>query len=101
MSGAPGADKHEDQSYDAASVVPHGLVQGTLATIKRLLVNSAGVLLTKTTLVPSDYDYVSYGYTGINLTSIVYKTGGAGGTTVMTKTLGYDGDNNLTSVTIT
>jgi hypothetical protein len=38
-------------------------------------------------------------YTGSNLTSITYKTGGSSGTVVATLTLAYDGSNNLTSVT--
>lgn len=50
-------------------------------------------------LVPSAYDYISLSYTGSNLTGVVYKTGGSGGTTVATLTLAYDGSNNLTSVT--
>lgn len=45
------------------------------------------------------HDYISLGYTGSNLTSVVYKTGGSGGTTVATLTLAYDGSSNLTSVT--
>jgi hypothetical protein len=45
------------------------------------------------------HDYISLSYTGANLTGVVYKTGGSGGTTVATLTLGYDIDNNLTSVT--
>lgn len=45
------------------------------------------------------HDYVGLSYTGSNLTGVVYKTGGSGGTTVATLTLGYDGSNNLTSVT--
>jgi hypothetical protein len=45
------------------------------------------------------YNYTSLSYTGSNLTSVVYKSGGSGGTTVATLTLGYDGSNNLTSVT--
>lgn len=49
-------------------------------------------------LVPTAYDYMSLGYTGSNLTSVVYKTGGSGGTTVATLTLGYSG-STLTSVT--
>jgi len=44
------------------------------------------------------HDYIELGYTGSNLTSVVYKTGGSGGTTVATLTLGYT-DDNLTSVT--
>jgi len=45
------------------------------------------------------HDYRSFGYTSGNLTSITYKTGGAGGTTVATLTLAYDGSGNLTSIT--
>jgi hypothetical protein len=44
-------------------------------------------------------DYMALSYTSGNLTSIVYKSGGSSGTTVATLTLGYDGSNNLTSVT--
>lgn len=52
-------------------------------------------------LVPAGYDYVSCSYTGSNLTGVVYKTGGAGGTTVATLTLTYDANDNLISVTKT
>lgn len=45
------------------------------------------------------HDYVGLTYTGVNLTGVVYKTGGSGGSTVATVALGYDGSNNLTSVT--
>ena len=44
------------------------------------------------------YDYISLTYTGDNITGVVYKTGGSGGTTVATLTLAYSG-SNLTSVT--
>ena len=40
-------------------------------------------------LVPEEYDYMSLGYTSGKLTTVVYKTGGAGGTTVATLTLVY------------
>jgi hypothetical protein len=43
-------------------------------------------------------DFISLSYTGANLTGVVYKTGGAGGTTVATLTLAYSG-SNLISVT--
>lgn len=46
------------------------------------------------------YDYISLSYTGDNLTSVVYKTGGASGTTVATLTIAYSG-SNITSVTKT
>ena len=45
------------------------------------------------------YDYMLLGYTGGLLTSVQYKVGGSSGTVVATLTLGYDGSNNLTSVT--
>lgn len=44
------------------------------------------------------YDYILLGYTGVNLTTVVYKLGGSGGTTVATLTLAYSGVN-LISVT--
>jgi len=46
------------------------------------------------------YDYISLVYTGANLTSVIYKVGGSGGTTIATLTLAYTG-SNLTSVTKT
>ena len=50
-------------------------------------------------LTPSVFDYISLTYTGSNLTGVVFKTGGSGGTAISTLTLGYDGSDNLTSVT--
>lgn len=44
------------------------------------------------------HDYVGFTYTGGNLTGVVYKEGGAGGTTVATLTLAYSG-SDLVSVT--
>jgi hypothetical protein len=44
------------------------------------------------------HDYIALSYTGENLTGVVYKDGGAGGTTVATLTLVYAG-SQLTSVT--
>lgn len=51
-------------------------------------------------LVPGQYDYIELGYTGSDLTSVIYKTGGVGGTIVATLTLTYTG-GNLISVTKT
>lgn len=42
-------------------------------------------------LVDEDHDYIGLGYTGDNLTTVTYKSGGAGGTTVATLTLAYTG----------
>jgi hypothetical protein len=57
-----------------------------------------GELQTINSLVPDAYDYIDLTYTGDNLTSVVFKTGGAGGTTVSTLTLAYTGAR-LDSVT--
>ena len=51
-------------------------------------------------LVPEVYDYISLSYTGSDLTGVVYKTGGAGGTTVATLTMTYAA-NILQTVTRT
>ena len=59
----------------------------------------SGTINTLTGLEIPDHDYIALSYTGSNLTGVVYKTGGSGGTTVATLTLAYDGNDNLTSVT--
>lgn len=46
-----------------------------------------------------EHDYVSMTYTGTNVTVVDYKRGGAGGTTVATLTMTYDGNDNLLTVT--
>ena len=62
-------------------------------------VNTGGALSTLSAMVPYAYDYISFGYTGSDITTIVFKTGGSGGTTVATLTLAYDVNDNLTSIT--
>ena len=49
-------------------------------------------------LVPAVYDYISLSYTGSNLTGVVFKTGGSGGTTVSTLTLAYSGSDLISVV---
>ena len=51
-------------------------------------------------LVPKNYDYIGLTYTGTNVTSVVYKFGGASGDVVATLTLAYTG-SVLDSVTKT
>lgn len=46
------------------------------------------------------HDYIELAYSGDNLVTIIYKTGGSSGTTVATLTLAYSGDK-ITSVTKT
>jgi len=70
----------------------------------RATVNAANALKVydyiANSLVPATYDYIALSYTGSNLTGVVYKTGGAGGTTVSTLTLAYTG-SVLDSITKT
>jgi len=63
-------------------------------------VDSDGRLNMVSGLVPEEYDYIALSYTGDDLTGVVYKTGGSGGTTVATLTLAYTA-NILDSVTRT
>jgi hypothetical protein len=59
----------------------------------------APAVVTSAAAFPATYDYISLAYDGSgNLTTVVYKIGGSGGTTVATATLAYTG-SNLTSVT--
>ncbi len=46
-----------------------------------------------------EHDYVSCTYTGTNMTGVVYRQGGAGGTVVTTLTLTYDGNGNVLTIT--
>jgi len=61
-------------------------------------VDSNGAVHTQNSLIPNSYDYVVTTYTGGNLTTVVYKSGGASGTTVSTLTLAYTGAR-LNSIT--
>lgn len=58
------------------------------------------------TLVPENYDYFALTYVAAGngageIETIVYKTGGAAGTTVATITNTYNADNKLSTVTKT
>jgi len=52
-------------------------------------------------LIPSVYDYIELSYTGSNITGVVFKSGGSGGSIVSTLTLTYDVSDNLETVTKT
>lgn len=51
-------------------------------------------------LVTDEYDFIDLNYTGDDLTEVIFKTGGSGGTTVATLTLVYTG-GSLDTVTKT
>jgi len=52
-------------------------------------------------LVTLAYDYIDITYTGVNATTVVFKTGGSEGTTVATLTITYDANNNPLTITKT
>lgn len=74
-----------------------GLLTDTELRASPVAVSIAG------SLVPEAFDYQDITYVGAttNINTVVYKSGGSGGTVVATLTMGYDGSNRLTSVTRT
>lgn len=89
MAITPDAGMHDYQTGVTTKLVPMADGQGMYAP----------AVVSFQPLSPAEYDYIELSYTGANLTGVVYKLGGASGTTVATLVLGYDGSSNLTSVT--
>jgi len=50
-----------------------------------------GELQAQNSLIKDTYDYIDLSYTGDNLTGVVFRIGGSGGTAVSTLTLAYTG----------
>ena len=81
--------------------------EGAESDYQKLIVDANGSLLVNiaSSLVPKKYDYIALTYvTGIapgagEIETVTYKTGGAGGTTVATLTLGYDVSDRLETIT--
>jgi hypothetical protein len=101
-----GSDGFEHQ-VSPASPLPVNIGTATLSVtadgveIKNDIGNPvpvSGTVNVLTGLEIPDHDYIALSYTGDNLTGVVYKTGGSGGTTVATLTLAYTG-SQLISVT--
>lgn len=91
----------EDTGGDVAVRVKtseSALPSGAATSANQTLV--LGELQVLNALVPDIYDYIALSYTGSNLTGVIFKTGGSGGTTVSTLTLAYTG-SDLVSVTKT
>ena len=79
-------------------VVSSALPSGGATSANQALV--IGELQAINSLVPDSYDYIALTYTGSNLTGVVFKSGGSGGSTISTLTLAYTGAQ-LDSVTKT
>ena len=84
--------------YTDGEIALEPLLNGPLAEVDGLKKNLRVVDFSK--LVPYGHDYIALSYTGTDLTGVVYKSGGALGTTVATLTLVYIA-NVLQSVTKT
>lgn len=100
-------DFKQDLSIFGGHIPEVALTDGTQKT---KVMNSSGTTINPATeetlqasagMVTEPYDYTSVTYTGINPTTIVYKSGGVGGTTVATITCTYDANNNLLTATKT
>lgn len=90
------------QPISAASLpLPTGAAtEATLLDIETDVDSIDSGIQTLNSLIPSVYDYISLGYSGSNLTTVLFKSGGSGGSTVSTLTLAYTGAR-LDSVTKT
>lgn len=87
-------DGTEVQVDVVSSALPTGAATAAnQATANEYLSGIAG-------LTPTAFDYVALSYTGTNLTGVVFKTGGSGGTTIATLVLAYTG-SRLDTVTKT
>lgn len=86
-----------DRSLGLKKVMPYGW-NGSSATAMK--VNSAGELMVSS-LVPEKYDYLDITWTDNNPTGMVFKTGGASGTTVATLALTFDSSGNPLTITRT
>lgn len=76
--------------------IDFGAVVGSVWTPSKVSSTNPLPVTQAGSLIPVTYDYISLSYTGDNVTGVVYKTGGAGGTTVATLVITYSGSNILT-----
>jgi hypothetical protein len=72
--------------------------EDTLVPVMKLTDDTTIFINQLNDLIPSAYDYVDLTYTGNNLTTAVFKTGGAGGVTVATINITYDINDNIKTV---
>ena len=83
--------REDDQLYDHIKV---SSING-----KPLTTLDIGVFI-RSFVIPT-HDYVGMTYTNDNLTTLIYKNGGASGSTAATLTLAYNSGGNLLSITKT
>jgi len=96
-------DAHGQTYYvEVTELAPDG--QGRVGNRQVVEVGNTITVEEGTGLVPLAYDYVANTYVAAGngageVETVVYKTGGAGGTTVATLTLTYDANDKLLTVT--
>lgn len=83
--------REDEQLYDHIKV---STING-----KPLITLDIGNLL-RSFSIPT-HDYLAASYTGDNLTTLVFKNGGANGSTAATLSLTYDANGNLSTITKT
>jgi hypothetical protein len=86
------AEEH-DETYGTKKVSVFGYTGTSLA---QLLTDSSGAMVFAGSLVPKSFDYIAITWNGSNPTKLVYKTGGATGTTVATLDITWSGSNPTT-----
>ena len=77
-----------DFNINAVELVGYDSVNNVL---RRIQVDSSGSILSNVTGIVGGitYDYIALGYTGSDLTTVDYKTGGSGGIIVASLVLSY------------
>lgn len=87
--------------YPVKNTVVSG-INPTTGVATYVPVNADGlVVVDGSAIIPFSYDYIDCSYTGSNMTGVVFKTGGSGGSTVATLAITYDGNDNIDTVTRT
>ena len=90
------------ESNDDRKIELYDLGSGTKIALPVSIYNTDGNHLNLASgLVPENFDYISLTYTSGNLTGVVYRTGGSGGTVVATLALTYDPSDVLQTITKT
>ena len=87
-------------TVEDGEIAIYGTSDGGL-TWHPISVDPSGNLNVVSGLVPPGYDYIALSYTGVNLSEVEYKEGGASGTVIATLALVYDGSGNIISITKT
>jgi hypothetical protein len=77
------------ESDDSLKLELDELTDGKVAIPVTIFDDSGDQINLASGLIQEKYDHISLGYTGSDLTTVIYKTGGSSGTTVATLTLTY------------